>query len=184
MPGRGSRCSFARFNSMITGHLERAARERLVQEGIAEDRIESFHVPGGMGSPPGGAVDRIRGQARRSDRHRLRQSGERLRTSTTWRATRATAWAAWRWIPAPPSSSAFSPPTTPSRRWPAHFPPGPTGERSSPSRRWPCLPFAKWFGSATRLEKDLRPAGAAAAHPVPGLVSAGPLPVGDGKEGI
>ncbi len=41
----------ARFNSMITGHLERAARERLVQEGIGEDRIESFHVPGAWDLP-------------------------------------------------------------------------------------------------------------------------------------
>lgn len=41
----------ARFNSMITGHLERAARGRLVQEGIAEDRIESFHVPGAWDLP-------------------------------------------------------------------------------------------------------------------------------------
>ncbi|MYG81331.1 MAG: 6,7-dimethyl-8-ribityllumazine synthase [Gemmatimonadetes bacterium] len=41
----------ARFNSMITGHLERAARERLLREGIAEDRIESFHVPGAWDLP-------------------------------------------------------------------------------------------------------------------------------------
>lgn len=41
----------ARFNSMITGHLERSARERLLQEGIAEDRIESAHVPGAWDLP-------------------------------------------------------------------------------------------------------------------------------------
>lgn len=41
----------ARFNSMVTGHLERAARARLVQEGIAEDRIESFYVPGAWDLP-------------------------------------------------------------------------------------------------------------------------------------
>lgn len=41
----------ARFNSMITGHLERSARERLLAEGIPEDRIESIHVPGAWDLP-------------------------------------------------------------------------------------------------------------------------------------
>ena len=50
-PGPRIALLVARFNSMITGHLERAARERLVQEGIAEDRIESFYVPGAWDLP-------------------------------------------------------------------------------------------------------------------------------------
>lgn len=50
---RGPRIALlvARFNSMITGHLERAARERLLREGIADDLIESYYVPGAWDLP-------------------------------------------------------------------------------------------------------------------------------------
>lgn len=41
----------ARFNSMVTGQLERGARQRLLEEGVGHDAIKSLYVPGAWDLP-------------------------------------------------------------------------------------------------------------------------------------
>ena len=49
--GRGVALLVARFNSLVTGQLERGARERLREAGVGEERIASLYVPGAWDLP-------------------------------------------------------------------------------------------------------------------------------------
>ncbi len=51
--GRSPRVALlvARFNSLVTGHLERGARERLREAGVAAVSITSLYVPGAWDLP-------------------------------------------------------------------------------------------------------------------------------------
>ena len=41
----------ARFNNMVTEQLLAGARDRLLREGVSDDRIAVFHVPGAWELP-------------------------------------------------------------------------------------------------------------------------------------